>query len=113
VSCDDTPKLKKIIRLMETQHKSYLVKLDERPDKCDGFTNGSMACAEWLRSGRGGDLTTPEVHSAGHLVDFTAVGTEIHGNTTQEKHEETLCSQTWNTQGIPGRIPGDFCLGCK
>lgn len=72
-----------------------------------------MVCAEWLWSGRGGDLTAPEVHTAAHLVVLTAVGTRIHGNTTKEKHEATLCSQTWNTQGIPGRIPGNVCLGCK
>jgi len=69
---------------MEIKYKCHLVNVCRRGGKedRDGFTSGSMVCSEWLRSGRGGDWTSPEVHTAGHLVVLTAVGTVIHGNTT-------------------------------
>lgn len=82
---------------------------------CDGCTNGSMIGAEWLCSVRGGDLTrepwTSELHTARLLVLLTATGNTRYKH--EGKHEATLCPETWNTQGIPGRIPGDICLGCK
>lgn len=58
-------------------------------------------------------MTLMSSRDSKRLTVLTSAGTVIHGSTKQEKHEATLCSKTWNIQGIPGRIPGNLCLGCK